>query len=449
MFRLLLLFLSLFLGLFAVDVEPAVARYASIVVNAETGKILHAENATTRNYPASLTKIMTLFMTFEALRSGKVKLDQRLPVSRIAAGRSPAKLGLRKGQTISVEDAISALVTKSANDVATVIAEALGGTERKFARQMTKRAHELGMKDTTFRNASGLPNREQLSTAKDMATLARAVLREFPREYKYFAKRSFTWNGRTYRNHNKLLDSYEGVDGIKTGYIRASGYNLVASAKRNGVRVIAVMFGGNSSRQRNRLVARMLDRGFTTMTAIAAARSDKPERVTAEAPAADIAEKIDPELKELVSAARSDKPEPASRKAAADRSEPTPTPKVKRPGLKQVASNIPDAGLRDVAREAGVMTRRPAQMNSWAIQVGAYNRFAPAHFAVTRAARAVPSLLGTRFAIVQQKSARRKGPDIYKARLLVNTESRAQRSCNALKRRKIDCMVIWMGRSDS
>ena len=183
MFRLLtvptLLIFALFVGMAA----PATAKYASIVVDAKTGRILHSVNETTKNYPASLTKIMTLYMTFEAIREGKLKLDQMLPVSRVAAGRSPSKLHLKRGDKISVEDAISALVTKSANDVATVLAEAIGQTERKFARLMTERANALGMKDTTFRNASGLPHRGQLSTALDMAILARALLQDFPREY--------------------------------------------------------------------------------------------------------------------------------------------------------------------------------------------------------------------------------------------------------------------------
>lgn len=401
MFRLLRA-LSLIGGLTALSLlaplGAAQAKYAAIVVDASTGRILHAENATTKNYPASLTKIMTLFMTFEGIRKGTLKLDQKLPVSRVAAGRSPSKLGLKKGNRITVEDAISALVTKSANDVATVLAEAMGGTERKFARLMTQRARQLGMKDTTFQNASGLPNRGQLSTATDMAILARAVLKRFPREYRYFSQRSFKWKGRTYKNHNKLLKTYAGADGIKTGYIRASGFNLVASAKRKGVRIIAVMFGGKSPNQRNKHVAQLLDRGFNATTRVAS-RSTK-----------------------------------------------------KRSGssgswlIPQAQAAVPRPSKPPTRRAASATTSRPAKFNSWAIQVGAYNRYAPAHIAVTRAARAVPSLLGTKFTIVQQK---RRGPDIFKARLLVKTESKARRSCQALKRRSIDCMVIWMGPSSS
>ena len=242
---------------------PATARYATVVVDADTGKVLHSLNADTRNYPASLTKIMTLYMVFEGLKGGKLAMTQELSVSRRAAGMAPSKLGLKAGDRITTRDAILALITKSANDAAVVIAEALADTEVKFARQMTKRARELGMRRTTFRNASGLPNRGQLSTARDMAILALRLVRDFPEEYRYFATRKFKFRGRTYSNHNGLLDRYEGTDGIKTGYIRASGFNLVASAERDGTRVIGVMFGGRSANSRDAQMVKLLDRGFS------------------------------------------------------------------------------------------------------------------------------------------------------------------------------------------
>ena len=257
---------------------PAQAKYASVVIDAETGEILHARNSKTRNYPASLVKMMTLYMVFDALETGKLKLNQRLRVSRRAAGMPPSKLGLRRGQTIRVKDAILALVTKSANDVAVVVAEAIGRTESQFAQKMTKRARQLGMKRTTFRNASGLPNRRQLSTARDMATLARALMRDFPEYYHFFSTKSFKYRGRTYRNHNRLLRTYKGADGIKTGYIRASGYNLVASGVRNGRRVIAVVFGGKTARSRNRHTATLLDRGFNRLTQLAKSYPPPPPR---------------------------------------------------------------------------------------------------------------------------------------------------------------------------
>ena len=241
---------------------PAQAKYASIVIEAKTGRVMHSVNADTRNYPASLTKIMTLYMAFDALEAGKLTLDRKLPVSRRAEGMEPSKLGLRHGQVITVEQAILALVTKSANDAAVVLAEALGGTEAEFARMMTKRARALGMSRTRFRNASGLPNRRQVSTARDMALLGLRIREDHPEFYHYFSTTHFKYGRHTYKNHNTLLSSYEGTDGIKTGYIRASGFNLVASVERDGARLIGVVFGGKSGASRDRHMKKLLEKSF-------------------------------------------------------------------------------------------------------------------------------------------------------------------------------------------
>ncbi len=238
------------------------AKYASFVIDFETGEILHSVNADTRNYPASLTKMMTLYLVFEKLKKQQWSLQKKLQVSRRAARQPASKLGLRPGQLISVKNAILAIVTKSANDVATLLAENIAGSERNFALLMTKKARQIGMKRTTFRNASGLPHRGQLSTARDMSLLAQRLLQDFPRYYYFFSTAYFNYQGRKFRNHNKLLKSYSGVDGFKTGYIRASGYNLVASAKRGKRRVIGVLFGSNSAKQRNYHMKRLLDKGF-------------------------------------------------------------------------------------------------------------------------------------------------------------------------------------------
>ena len=243
--------------------EEAHARYASIVIDAETGEVLRSRSADIRRYPASLTKMMTLYLLFEALDNGKFSLDSKLKVSKRAAGQSPSKLGLPAGSTIRAEDAIKALIVKSANDIAVVVAEALGGTEVEFAMKMTRKAKALGMSRTSFRNASGLPNRKQRSTARDMARLAQALMRDFPHRYHYFDDQRFRFKGREHRTPNKLLARYRGMDGIKTGYIRASGFNLVASAERDGRRVIAVVFGGKTPRSRNAHMANLLDLGFT------------------------------------------------------------------------------------------------------------------------------------------------------------------------------------------
>jgi D-alanyl-D-alanine carboxypeptidase len=225
--------------------------YAAIVVDANSGRVIEAENPDSLRHPASLTKIMTLYLLFEQLEAGKVKLDSRFPVSAHAAAQDPSKLGLEPGQTIAVEDAIKAVVTKSANDVAVLIAEAIGGSEDEFARMMTRKAHALGMTRTTYVNASGLPNDEQITTARDQALLGRAVQDRFPKYYRYFSTLTFQYHGASIRNHNHLLGRVDGIDGIKTGYTVASGFNLVASVHRGDRRIVAVVLGGTSGAARD------------------------------------------------------------------------------------------------------------------------------------------------------------------------------------------------------
>ncbi len=261
--RLLWVLLPLFAWLFGA--APAAAqseRYAAFVMDAASGEVFHAVQADRPLYPASLTKMMTLYLTFQALAAGELTLDTAMPVSAHAAGQPPSKLGLPTGGRLKVEDAILALVTKSANDAAVVLAETLGGSESAFARQMTQQAAALGMTRTVFRNASGLPDTAQVSTARDMALLARALIVDFPQYYGYFSTRSFRWNGRVFENHNRILDTVAGADGLKTGYIRASGYNLAASAIRGGRRFIAVVFGGETIEDRNTRVAALLESAF-------------------------------------------------------------------------------------------------------------------------------------------------------------------------------------------
>lgn len=230
---------------------------ASIVVDANSGKVLQASNADSPRHPASLTKIMTLYLLFERLEAGKIKLNTELPVSSHAAAQAPSKLALKPGETIRVETAIRAIVTKSANDVAVIVAEAIGGDEPGFARMMTAKARALGMTQTTYRNASGLPDDGQITTARDQALLGRAIHDRFPKYYEYFSTRTFAFRGRSMRNHNHLLGAIEGVDGIKTGYIRASGFNIVTSVRRAGRHIVTVVFGGRTAKARD-AVARSL-----------------------------------------------------------------------------------------------------------------------------------------------------------------------------------------------
>lgn len=255
---------------------PARANYASLLMDASTGRVLYEANADLPRYPASLTKMMTLYMLFEALDQGRVSLDQGLYTSEHASEQAPTKLGLRPGQRIVVEDAILGLVTKSANDAAAVVAEALGGTEENFAWQMTTRAHQLGMTQTYFANASGLPDPNQITSARDMAILALALLHDYPHYYHYFGTERFYWGGSSLANHNRLLGNYPGVDGIKTGYTHAAGFNLVASAMRDGRRLIGVVMGASSSGTRSLLMTSMLDQAFSGSD-ITVASLDEPE----------------------------------------------------------------------------------------------------------------------------------------------------------------------------
>lgn len=271
--------------------ESSNPKFASIIVDGNSGAVLQATSPDGIRHPASLTKIMTLYLLFERLESGKIKLDTEMPVSKHAADQDPTKLNLRAGQTIRVEDAIKGLVTRSANDAAVVIAEAIAGDEDAFAQMMTRKARALGMSKTVYRNANGLPNDEQVTTARDQAALGRAIQERFPRYYRYFATSTFNWRGQSIRNHNRLLGSVEGVDGIKTGYTRASGFNLVSSIHRGNRHLIGVVLGGRSGGSRDaimrNLLAENLDKGATTRTVVAVTERNGADANTNVADASD------------------------------------------------------------------------------------------------------------------------------------------------------------------
>nr|WP_254070584.1 D-alanyl-D-alanine carboxypeptidase family protein [Acidisphaera sp. L21] len=241
------------------------ARYASMVMDAASGQVLSAANADEPRYPASLTKMMTIYMLFEALRDRRVSLTELVPVSPHAASMPPSKLGLVPGTSITVEQALFGLVTKSANDAASALGELMGGDEDRFAQMMTLRARALGMSRTTFRNASGLPDLEQTTTARDLALLARHLIQDYPQEYHYFSVPSFVFHGRVIPNHDRMLQTYPGADGLKTGYIDASGCNLVTSAVRGDVRMIGVVLGAQNGWERDTHMASLLDAGFERM----------------------------------------------------------------------------------------------------------------------------------------------------------------------------------------
>jgi D-alanyl-D-alanine carboxypeptidase len=395
--RFRLVIIGLVLSLCLASQPASAVRYASIVVDERTGAVLHAENPDRRSFPASLTKIMTLYMIFEALKTGRLSPDQELPVSKRASRRPKSKLWLKKGQKIKVKDVIGALITKSANDAATVVAEAIGGSEEQFARMMTARAHQIGMTHTNFRNASGLPNKHQVSTARDMAKLAMALRRDFPNQFNLFSMKDFKYRGRKHRNHNRLLGRFAGTDGIKTGYVRASGYNIVVSVERGGRRLIAVVFGGKSAAKRDLHVKKLLQRTFRTI-----AENDRIEA-----------------SQQKIAAKKALKP--AAKSAQSSRSA---SQKVSIARITAETSGVPEEELA---------------LENWSVQVGAFDRFAPAHLAAGRAARLAPMLRGARVVVETGASTKQR---IYRARLAGLTEGRAIRACRTLKKKKMSCLVV-------
>ncbi|WP_247873879.1 D-alanyl-D-alanine carboxypeptidase family protein [Azospirillum sp. TSH58] len=387
---------------------PALAaKYAAIVVDARTGEVLHEENADTLTYPASLTKMMTLYLTFDALDSGRLRLDQALPVSAWAEAQSPTKLGLRAGKTLRVEQAILGLVTKSANDASVVLAEALGGSEAKFAEMMTRKARELGMRNTVFRNSNGLPNMEQLTTARDFSILSRAMLSDHSRYYPYFSRRAFVYGGRSLNNHNRLMSRYEGMDGIKTGYTVASGFNLAASAVRDGRRLVAVVLGGKSAASRDARMEAILDKAF-----------DKPSRGS-EAPVV----------------AR-----------AGDEDTPRATAKGKLPAkpetIAQLASTVSTpAAVRPPARARDEDTdSSKADGSKWGVQVGAFSTREASNRALSQATKQAPFLLRAAKPAVTPVKA--NGSTVYRARMVGLDERTARKVCSELTRSGHRCVPV-------
>ena len=337
--------------------------YAAIVVDDKSGRVLHEVAADDPRRPASLTKIMTLYLLFEQLEAGKLKLDTPLPVSAQAAIQRPTKLGLKADQTIKVEDAILGLVTKSANDAAVVVSEAIGGTEADFAQLMTLKARMLGMTSTTYVNSSGLPAEEQLTTARDQAILGRAIQHRFPRYYQYFATPSFRYRGREMRNHNGLLGRVQGVDGIKTGYTDLSGYNLVSSVRRDARHIVAVVLGGTSNAARDARMRQLIEdhvsQASVQRTAPIIAETAVPDtaQVDAIAPAPPSPSPVVPSPSPAVVAEAS--VEPVSNSPAADQAQ-VPTPRAKPAKLTHVVEHPPRRARRATTNTAATLNGRAA-----------------------------------------------------------------------------------------
>jgi D-alanyl-D-alanine carboxypeptidase (penicillin-binding protein 5/6) len=407
-------------------------RYAAIVVDAKSGEVLYAQQADSPRYPASITKVMTLYLTFQALAQGKLSLNDMITVSPRAAAQAPTKLGLRAGQTISVADAMSAVAVKSANDMAVALAEKIGGNENRFAAMMTLKAQELGMNNSHFVNASGLPDSRQLTTARDIAILSRAVMRDFPQDYALFGKKEFVWHGRAINNHNGLLGKMPGVDGIKTGFTNASGYNLAASAVRDNRRLIAVVMGGNSVAARDSHVADLLETGFTVlrkrdhgeMTTIA-------QNLTEPAPVGPIirpsVEQGDGEqdgLKIVVAqnGLRGAQPSPKASSA--------------------IPAPVEDAApAQDSPRERGRRGRHgrlelAAAHGAWQVQLGSYRD--------RRLAQAQLGRLNHKFALVLKAARGRvdRSDGNYRVRFAGLSADRAREACETIKARGAGCLAL-------
>lgn len=374
------------------------AHYSSIVIDAESGNVISEYDADRPNYPASLTKMMTLYLTFEALEQGKLSLDTRFVTSRHAADQEPTKLALVAGETVALHDLILGVVTQSANDAAVVIAEGSAGSEPAFALRMTAKARELGMTNTTFVNASGLPNPLNRTTARDLSKLARALYRDFPREYAYFSTEEFTFHGVTYSNHNHLMSSFQGMDGIKTGFIRASGFNLAASAVRDHHRLVGVVMGGVSAHARDLKMAELLNTGFVHQGA--------------------------PDIIITADASGTDKIGRLARRAA------------------HTLASLSPIGRAEASTTSHLLPRsrvRTGTGQDWSIQIGAYTH----HEAALRAGSSILARLsaasGKNVVVLASHTGKAR---VYRARIANFSEPEAQNACRTLHRQHKSCAVV-------
>lgn len=368
--------------------------YADLVIEADTGRIVRERSGNQLRYPASLTKMMTLYLVFQAIESGQIRLESSLPVSRKAASQPPSKLGLRAGGRLRVDDAIMALVTKSANDAAVVLAEGLGGSVSGFVDLMNKQARALGMGRTVFRNPSGLPDTKQVTTARDMATLALALVSHYPGFYPYFSRERFTFDGQTHKNHNHLMERYRGMDGIKTGYIYASGFNLVASAVREDKRLIGVIFGGQKSASRDNQMAQLLDATFAQLAHEKRARSG-------------------------IQGARLALPS-------------------------KVAVAFPAKEEEELTAQAGAQKTETLQKpvsHAWGVQIGAFGDVFSARQTLMGLIRSMRSVLGSAQPSLQ-KITMTDGSTVYRARFVGLEQASARAICSSLIRKGQGCLVF-------
>lgn len=396
------LLLVMMLLLASLSQAQANPRYAAIVLDADSGEVLHASSADAARYPASLTKMMTLYLLFEAMDKGLMRTDTAMPVSAHAASMPQTNISLKKGERLRVRDAIPALVVRSANDVAVVVAEALGGTESEFARMMTAKARSMKMTATTFRNASGLPDNAQASTARDLAILSLRLMKDFPQHYHYFSTASFSFRGKTYYSHNRMVKNYAGVDGMKTGYIRASGFNVATSAVRGERRLIGVVMGGNTAQSRDAQMAKLLDSGFKQATRLAGKSG-----------------KAAPAGKLLVS-------------TEAVRQEVRAEPAARPPAVLQRAT-LP------VQQTLAVQQALPVGDLGWAVQIGSFRVPEQARDRASDAARRLDNIDVIQVAVNEVNISNRT---LFRARLVGMHKEQAKSACQRLSRQGMDCLVV-------
>lgn len=393
------------------------SKYAAIVVDAKSGEVLYAKRADAPRYPASITKVMTLYLAFEALASGKIQLDDPVVFSPRAAAQSPTKLGVRAGDSITVQQAMQGMVTRSANDAAVAMAEKLGGTEQRFATLMTLRAQELGMVNSHFANASGLPDSRQITTARDIAILSRAVMRDYPQYYRLFSTKNFEFRGQSIRNHNGLLYRMDGVDGLKTGFTNASGFNLAVSAVRDNRRLIAVVMGGPTTATRDKVAEGLLLTGFDVLN-----RRARGEQITvaqnffeppqlADAPTPSM-QQGDTEAGLRIALASAP---PPSRASQIQIVEPKNVPKLSGKGKKDAAGR-------------------------WTVQVGTFANRSDAREQIA----IVEKKFGKHFDDARGVAEKEGGK--YRARFSGMSEADAKNACRTLKAKKQPCLVVSPGR---
>jgi D-alanyl-D-alanine carboxypeptidase len=419
------------------------SKYAAIVIDANTGKTLFSSAADSPRYPASLTKMMTIYMLFDAMAAGKVGKSTRIPVSAKASAEPPTKMGLKPGATISVDDAIKALVTKSANDVATAVGEFLGGSEQRFAQMMTNRARSLGMRNTTFRNAHGLPNPAQKTTARDMATLGMALREHHPRYYGYFATRSFTYGKQRIGTHNRVMTRVKGVDGIKTGYIRASGFNVVTSMQDGRRSIVAVVMGGKSARSRDDHMVALIREHMPK----ASTRDRGPQVARGEVqPMAPVAASVAATASAAIALPKADIPLPDNRPtdsiAVAALAAPAPAKSpFPQPAPRAEPQAAPEETGPQETGEGDIDLAPTSSIGGWVVQVASAGSEAEARNVLAKVGSQAGSALAG--AMPFTETFDKGGTRFYRARFGgFVSKTAAWDACAALKKKSVDCYAV-------